>query len=75
MNQADFLLDFHDILQRDEPFSMDTLLADMEEWDSLSIMATIAYFDKKYNVALTFDTFTTTRTVGDIASFVPGLKA
>lgn len=46
MHLDKFIPIFQDLLQRDEPvFATDTL-ADMEEWDSLAIMALIAWFDK-----------------------------
>lgn len=74
MKHATFLNDFQELLQRDDAFGMDTPLADMEEWDSLSMMATIAYFDKNFNIELTFDVFETTHTVADIAALVPGME-
>ncbi len=36
-----FLEDFQDLLQRDDPITMDTPLRDMEEWDSLAVMSCI----------------------------------
>lgn len=72
MMSINFLNDFREILQREDAFGMDTLLADMEEWDSLSMMATMAYFDKKHATLLTFSVFKKTRTVADIAALIPG---
>lgn len=74
MNSATFLNDFQELLQRDEAFGMSTPLADMEEWDSLAMMATIAYFDKNFSIELTFTVFETTHTVADIAALVPGME-
>ena len=47
MTQNEFLKEFQDILQRDEPVDLDGKLADMEEWDSLTAMATSFFFEIK----------------------------
>ncbi len=68
MHLDKFIPIFQDLLQRDEPvFATDTL-ADMEEWDSLAIMALIAWFDKNCNLHLTFPDCKALRTVADVAA-------
>ena len=54
MNREEFLKEFADILQTDETLSPETILDDLEEWDSLSKIATIALFDRKIGKKLTF---------------------
>lgn len=68
MKQADFLILLQDILQRDKSIVMEDILRDMDEWDSLSIMALIAYFDKYHGIILTFEHFKKITTVADLAA-------
>ena len=53
MKKEEFLIALEDILQRDDACAEVDMLADYEEWDSLSKMATMAYFDKNFGVKLT----------------------
>jgi len=75
MTAEKFLQDFQDLLQRDDPVTMSTLLRDMEEWDSLAVMACIAYLDKKFGVKTTFASYRELRTVDDIAALTGGAVA
>ena len=68
MQLTEFLLVFQDILQRDEPLAAGDALADIEEWDSLAVMATIAWFDRNLGKKLTFKDFKSLETVADIAA-------
>ena len=66
MNREEFLKEFADILQTDETLSPETVLDDLEEWDSLSKIATIALFDRKIGKKLTFLEITNLKTIEDI---------
>ena len=66
MTTSQFLEDFQSMLQRDEPVSVHEVLNDMEEWDSLALMAAISFFDLHFEIRLTFETLGTCRTVGDV---------
>ena len=68
MQLTEFLLVFQDILQRDEPLAAGDALADIEEWDSLAVMATIAWFDRNLVKKLTFRDFKGLKSVADIAA-------
>ncbi|MCI7569539.1 phosphopantetheine-binding protein [Desulfovibrio sp.] len=68
MQLTEFLLVFQDILQRDEPLAADDALVDIEEWDSLAVMATIAWFDRNLGKKLTFRDFKGLKSVADIAA-------
>lgn len=57
MTTAEFLQKLQDIIQRDEPIAPDDYLWDLEEWDSLAIMACMAFFDKTFGVKATFNQF------------------
>ncbi len=67
-----FLEDFQDLLQRDDPITMDTPLRDMEEWDSLAVMSCIAYLDKQFGVKTAVTAYKKLRIVADVAALAQG---
>ena len=67
MNKETFLESMMDILQTEEDITLETKLADLEEWDSLSAMATIAFLDKNFGVKATFSDVQSFITIEDIA--------
>ncbi len=68
MQLKEFLTEFQDLLQRDDPLSPDSRLEDLDEWDSLAIMAVIAWFDKQFGRTLNFGNFKGLQTVADVAA-------
>lgn len=66
MNRELFLEKFTDVLQTEEEISFDTILDSLEEWDSLSIMATIAFLDKEFNIKTNFSEVKNFKTVEDV---------
>lgn len=66
MKKADFLIDLEDIFQRDDACNENDLLESYEEWDSLSKMSLVAYFDRKFNLKLTLKDFDETKIVSDL---------
>ncbi len=66
MNKSDFLIELEDILQREEPCAENDNLEDYEEWDSLSKMAVMAYYDKNFNVKLSLNDLKNVSTVSDL---------
>lgn len=66
MNKADFLVELEDILQRDDSCNINDNLDDYEEWDSLSKMAVMAYYDKNFGVKLSLSDFKNLSTVADL---------
>ena len=75
MNVEQFLADFQDLLQCDDPVSMQTPLRGLEEWDSLAVMACIAYLDKNFGIRTTFASYKDLQTVADIAALTKGAVA
>lgn len=55
MNKQDFLLALQDMLQCEIKLHEDTVLADLEEWDSLAFMVLIAFFDKNFEQRIVFE--------------------
>ena len=67
MDRNEFLTQMQDILQTDEELTFDMALDDLEEWDSLAKMATVAFLDSKFGVKTTFADFKSIKTLEDIA--------
>jgi acyl carrier protein len=72
MLMAVFLEDLQDLLQCDAPLAPDVVLPDLEEWDSLSIMSCMAYFDKKFGLQTKFTQYKPLRTVAELAALAGG---
>lgn len=70
MNQNEFLEKFIDVLQTDEDIDFDTKLETLEEWDSLSMISTVAFLDKEFSTKITIEDIKNFKTVGDVAKKV-----
>jgi len=68
MDKETFLKSFEDVLQTEENLNYNTILEDLDEWDSVSKIATIAFLDKNFGIKLTLNELKDFSTVGDIAS-------
>lgn len=68
MKKTEFLIELEDILQREEPCIETDKLSDYEEWDSLSQMALVAYFEKFFNKKLSMNDLQKLTTVSDLIS-------
>ena len=68
MTKDEFLEQMQDVLQTDTVLAYDTVLGDLEEWDSLSIMATMAFLDKNFGVKTAIKDYRAMHTIGDIAA-------
>lgn len=67
MTREEFLNELVEVLQTEDEISFDTVLADLDEWDSLSVMATMAFLDKSFGVKTTMKDYKEMKTIGDIA--------
>ena len=67
MNREEFLEAMVDVLQTEEEITFDTLLEDLEEWDSLSIMATMAFLEKEFGAKTSMKDYQNMQTIEDIA--------
>ena len=67
MEKLEFLQNLADVLQTDEELTYNTVLEDLEEWDSLSKMAVIAFIDKEFGQKISFNDVKNFVTVEDIA--------
>lgn len=67
MTNEEFLSKMQDVLQTEDELSFDMILGDLAEWDSLSVMATMAFLDKNFGVKTTMQDYKLMKTIGDIA--------
>ena len=67
MTHQEFLTEMMDVLQTEQKLSLDTVLAELDEWDSLSVMATMAFLDTSFGVKTTMADYREMKTIGDIA--------
>ena len=75
MKRNEFIEIFKDTIQSDSVIEMDSPLADIEEWDSMAMMALIAYFDVKLGITITFDQLHALHSIRDVALLIPGFEA
>lgn len=73
MTKEEFFVEMQDVLQTDDDLTAETALGDLAEWDSLSMMATMAFLDKKFGVKVNIADIKAFATVGDIVA-AAGLK-
>ncbi|MDR3362191.1 MAG: acyl carrier protein [Desulfovibrio sp.] len=72
MQSADFLVELQELLQCDIPLSVDTALAEMEEWDSLAVMSCVAYLEKHFGMKTKISQYKKIRTVADLIALAGG---
>ena len=68
MTRDEFLKEMVEVLQTEDEISFDTVLSDLDEWDSLSVMATMAFLDKSFGVKTTMKDYKEMKTIGDNAT-------
>lgn len=67
MTKEDFLAKFTDILQTEENVTLETNLGDLDDWDSLTTMATVSWIlESKFQI--TVKEIASYKTVGEIAA-------
>lgn len=66
MTKAEFCTEMQDVLQTDAELTPETILADLDEWDSLAMMATMAFLDKTFGVKVGLKDFKEMNTLADL---------
>lgn len=66
MTINEFLSEMEDVLQTEETLTPETVLRDLDDWDSLAIMSTMAFLQKKFNKVTTFKDYHNIVTMQDI---------
>lgn len=67
METAVFLENFREILQAENPIRLDDTLKTIPEWDSIAVLATVAWLDKIRGLSLTFEDIARLNTVAEVA--------
>lgn len=66
MNKTEFLTTLEDILQREESCQETDILNDYDEWDSLSKMSIMAFYNKNFGITVTLNDLKSLKTVEDL---------
>lgn len=66
MNKSQFLNELQDVLQRFDAVGENDVLSDYEEWDSLSKMAVMAFFDRKLGKKISLKELGDVKSVADL---------
>lgn len=69
MNREEFLKEFCNILQV-ESIDINEKLSDIPEWDSLSMIAIMAFLDKKFNLKVSIKDIQDFETFNNIIKFL-----
>lgn len=69
MKKEEFLTALEDVLQREEPCGENDILEEYEEWDSLSKMAVMAYYDKNFGIKISLNEMKNFNSVQDLIAF------
>ena len=72
MTEKDFLAQMADILEIDGEVTMDTVLGDLEEWDSLSYVSFISMANATLGKKVTVKELKVANTVSDLYNIVKG---
>lgn len=67
MTRDEFLIEMQDVLQTEEELTLDMVLEDIPEWDSLAIMSTMAFLDSRMGVKTGMADYAAMKTISDIA--------
>ncbi|MGN0730486.1 MAG: phosphopantetheine-binding protein [Treponema sp.] len=67
MTKEEFLKKFTDILQTEETITLESVLDDLEDWDSLTTMATVSWLLEN-KIQITVKEIASYKTVGEIAA-------
>lgn len=66
MKKSEFLVALEDILQTEDAIDENLNLEDLEEWDSLSKMAVMAYYKKNFGVEINLNDLKDIKEVSDL---------
>ncbi len=66
MKTQEFLVVLEDVLQLEDAINEKQNLEELEEWDSLSKMAVMAYYKKNFGVEITLNDLKDIKSVSDL---------
>lgn len=74
MTGTEFIETFKELIQTDMDVNLDTPLVDIEDWDSMAIMAIIAWLDVEHGVTADFEKLTNLQTLRELALLTPDFQ-
>lgn len=66
MTEKEFLAEVQELLQTDEVLSMDTHLPSLADWDSLSVMAMMAFLERNFGAKTTMADYKNIKDLSEI---------
>ena len=66
MKKEEFLVALEDVLQLEDSIEENQDLTELEEWDSLSKMAVMAYYKKNFSIEINLNDLKDIKTVEDL---------
>ena len=66
MKKEEFLVALEDVLQLEDAIDENQDLTELEEWDSLSKMAVMAYYKKNFSIEINLNDLKDIKTVEDL---------
>ena len=66
MKKSEFLVALEDILQTEDPVELTQDLTVLEEWDSLSKMAVMAYYKKNFGIEINLNDLKDIKLISDL---------
>ena len=66
MTRDEFLEEMTEVLQTEEELSFETVLEDLDEWDSLAVMSTMAFLEGRLGVKTSMKDYKDFKTIEDI---------
>ena len=70
MDTAQFLELMQDTLDLETELTLDVKFRELDEWDSLAYLSTIAMIDDEYDVVINANEFKSLETLGDIVKAI-----
>lgn len=74
MDAAQFLELMQETLDLETELTLDTKFRELDEWDSLAYLSTIAMIDDEYEVVINANEFKSLETLGDIVKAIKERK-
>lgn len=74
MRIDEFINNFCDLVQTEKELKPETPLEEIEEWDSMAMMAFIAYMDVEHGQTISFGELEKKHSVGDLARLIPNME-
>lgn len=67
---SDFLSELGELMEVEQALTLETRLADLEEFNSLAVMAIVALVDERFDIMLMGQQLTSITTVGSLVDLI-----